>query len=233
MKTLMPNNISNLSDLPPFGKLFVGIFTTLVLLVCLWAILILYMDKGMVDESTMPQYSTTTAPTDEPSLDAGRLEVDVKEVLEDSLAVLAPVWDTNLAGEEVVVDSTALEQQFAEHSDEAVGGGQNDAPWEEDEFYHLRENVGLAHTHINGQTLLFFALGLVYLFTSATPKMKKLTFPVFGAAIVLHAVGLTGEGFHRVFDDLVVVGGVIILVCILYMALMIYADLGKKGKTSH
>ena len=48
-----------LSDLPPYGKLFVGIFITLMLFVCLWAVFIFYVEKGLVDSDNLPEYLKT------------------------------------------------------------------------------------------------------------------------------------------------------------------------------
>ncbi len=151
----MLQNVS-LANLPPYGKLFVGIFTTLMLFVCLWAVLIFYVEKGMI------------------------------------------------------VDN--------EHHPES-----------QPDFEH---NVGLAHTHINGQTLLFFAIGLVFVFSSTARKTKKLCLWLFGVSVLAHVVGLTSEGYHWVFDDLLAVSGVIILVVIIFMAFRIFVDLGKRRQES-
>jgi hypothetical protein len=50
-------------------------------------------------------------------------------------------------------------------------------------------------------------------------------------AVALHAVGLSGEGYHWFFDDILAVSGVAILTVILYMALRIYVDLGKSSSS--
>ncbi len=95
----------------------------------------------------------------------------------------------------------------------------------------FRHNLGLAHTHVNGQTLLFFVLGAVFLFTSVNKRTKKIVLWTFGLSIVFHAVGLTGEGFHWFFDDILAVSGVVMLVVIAYICLMIYVDLGHTRET--
>jgi len=92
----------------------------------------------------------------------------------------------------------------------------------------LKHNVKLAHTHINGQTLLFFAMGFVFLFTSVKPKIKKIVFWVFAISVIVHNIGLTGENFYWLYSELVAVSGVLILVSIAYMAIVIYADLLRK-----
>ena len=47
-----------ISNLPPYAKLFVGLFTTLMLAVCAWTILILYIQEGMISEDDVPAYVT-------------------------------------------------------------------------------------------------------------------------------------------------------------------------------
>lgn len=219
-----------LSNLPNVGKLFVGIFTTLMLLVCLWAVFIFYVDKGIIDEDSVPLYLTKTM-TGPPAQAEADLRQDIEEVVSDSESVLAPIWDSTFAGEEAVADSATVAHEF-EIADEQAAAEEKQVETESEygsHHEHLRRNVGLAHTHINGQTLLFFTLGLVFLFSSATAKIKKIVFWVFGATILLHAVGLSGEGFGSFFDDILAVSGVAILVVIAYMALMIYVDLGRKA----
>ncbi|MCP4684849.1 MAG: hypothetical protein GY867_05300 [bacterium] len=104
---------------------------------------------------------------------------------------------------------------------------------EESEFEdRLKHNLELAHVHVNGQTLLFFALGAVFLFTSVRRKVKKLVLWAFALTIVLHTVGLTGESYHWIYDDMLAISGVLMLVLIAYMCFMIYVDLGRKRKAT-
>lgn len=103
---------------------------------------------------------------------------------------------------------------------------------EDDELEQLEENVGLAHTHINGQTLLMFALGFIFLFTSQPPKRKKWTLGIFGCAILLHAIGLSGRGFYWLFDDMLAASGFTILAVMAFMSFAIYADLLKSSSTA-
>jgi hypothetical protein len=151
----------------------------------------------------------------------GEPEEEIEEILTDSSAVMAPIWDETHRGEEQRLDSVALMQKMREQKKVAES--------QEREAVRptLRENVGLAHTHINGQSLLFFALGIIFLFTSVNPRAKTIMFAVFGAAIVLHNIGLSGRGYSVVFDDILAVSGVIMLFSIVYMALMIFAELLK------
>jgi len=168
-----------LSDLPSYGKVFVAIFTSLMLCVCLWAAFIYSVEKGMLDTERLPAYLTVDDP---------------------STADSSP--------EDYVC------QEEAAH--DADSGGEEP---------QLRENVGLAHTHINGQTLLFFAIGFIFLFTSIPTKRKKIIYWLFGLSVLVHTIGLSGEGFHWFFDDILALSGVILIAVIAYMALIIYGDL--------
>jgi hypothetical protein len=162
---------TRLHQLPGFAKLFVGIITTLMLLVCLWAVFIYYVEEGMVGDQDKPLY------------------------LQDK-------------------------SKQAQHQEDAD---------DSDTHEQLEENIGLAHTHINGQTLLMFALGLIFLFTSQPSKRKKWTLSVFGVAIVLHAIGLSGRGFYWLFDDILAASGFTILAVMSYISFTIYADLFKSS----
>lgn len=229
-----------LRDLPPFAKVFTGIFTTLMIFVCLWAMLIFYVEKGMIEEGVVPAYLQDNAELNQ----EGRLDTpeeiaeDIEDIQADEKSELAPIWDSTFAGRPAEADSASMVEYMADKDTQlAVYEPETDEMGADDEEYegphgHLRHNVGLAHTHINGQTLLFFAIGLVFLFTSAAPKIKKTVYWVFGVSVLVHAIGLTGEGYFWLWDDLLAISGVALLVVILYMALLIYVDLGKKARRS-
>ena len=168
-----------ISNLPPYAKLFVGLFTTLMLCVCAWAMLILYVHEGMIGEEDVPAYVT------EPYGEA--------ESTDDS------------------EDKTE------------TGEAENGLGMERFEY-----NVKLAHTHINGQTLLFFAIGFVFLFTSVKAKAKKIVLWVFAISIIVHNIGLTGADYHWVYDEMVAISGFLILGSIAYMAFVIYVNLLEK-----
>jgi len=205
------DELKRISTLPPVARLFVGLFTTLMVLVCLWAVWIYTVEKGEV----------------EPAADDLSAEAEIDAIAVDSEAVLAPIWDTDHAGEPEPLDSARIDT-MEEIGDlvEAYEGVGDDAYQEEPES-RLRQNLGLAHVHVNGQTLLFFALGAVFLFTSVKPRVKKLVLMVFALAILAHAVGLSGDGFHWIFNDLLAVSGIVLVALIAYMCVMIYVDLGR------
>ena len=207
------NDLRPLSSFPPIAKLFVGLFTTLMLCVCLWAVWIYTVEKGEVDEDLAAALSA---------------EDEIEAVASDSGTVLAPIWDSAHAGEPEPIDSGVVDT-MEEIADLVKGydGVGDDDQYEEAES-RLRHNLGLAHVHVNGQTLLFFALGGIFLFTSVKPRLKKTVLWTFAAMILLHTVGLSGEGYHWAFDDLIALTGVILLALIAYMCLTIFIDLGRK-----
>jgi hypothetical protein len=208
------NDLRPLSSFPPIAKLFVGLFTTLMLLVTVWAVWMYTIEKGEEDDQ-----STFATLTTQDEIDA---------IAADSEAVLAPIWDTGHAGEPEPIDSGVIDT-MEESADlvEGYDGIGNDQESSQEAESQLRHNLGLAHVHVNGETLLFFALGAVFLFTSVKPPVKKTVLWVFVIAILAHAVGSTGEGYSRIFDDILAVSGVILLALIAYMCLMIYVDLGR------
>ena len=207
------SDLRPLSSFPPMAKLFVGLFTTLMLCVCFWAVWIYTVEKGEVDADD----SVTELNADD--------EIDA--LASDSSTVLAPIWDSGHAGEGIPLDSGEIDtmEEFADLAKGYDGVG-NDQEYQEAES-RLRHNLGLAHVHVNGQTLLFFALGAVFLFTSVKPRVKKIILWTFAVTILAHAVGLTGEGYHWIFEDIMALSGVILLALIAYMCLMIYVDLGR------
>ena len=173
-------SLIKISGFPPIAKLFVAIFTTLMLAVCVWAVWIYTVEKGEVDPQHLPEYLQN---------------------------------ETQHSGTSNVVPPAQPEPEKPSTAQE--------------HHKHLRKNLGLAHTHVNGQTLLFFALGSLFIFTSVKHKTKKIVLWTFGISILVHAVGLSGEGFHWFFDDILALSGLVMLLLIAYMCLMIYVDLAK------
>ena len=172
-----------ISNLPPYAKLFVGLFTTLMLCVCAWTILILYVQEGMISEEDVPAY--VTEPYGEP--------------------------------------------EPPDSSEEKTEKGETENGLSPKQFEY---NVKLAHTHINGQTLLFFAIGLVFLFTSVKAKIKKTVLWVFAVSVFIHAFGLTGQHFHWFYDEILAISGFLILGSIAYMSFVIYVNLLEKPADS-
>ena len=225
---------------PPIAKLFVALFTTLMLFVCLWAVWIYAVSKGEVDETNLPAYLSHATRDDLSPED------EIEAIASDSDATLAPIWDAEHAGrderldaadldtmEDIVEEQEAAEEEASTETADETYAAPDEEPaptdYEESES-HLRHNLGLAHVHVNGQTLLFFALGSLFVFTSVKRHIKKAVLWAFGISILVHAVGLSGAGFNSIFDDILALSGVVMLALIAYMCLMIYVDLGRKPK---
>ena len=206
-----PLHSFRLRNLPPYAKTFVGIFTALMLCVGIWAVWVFSARYGGVDQDNLPAYLRQNS---------NDLRSDIEELQADSSAVMAPVWDKKQAGREQKIDSATLSaiehRKIPKDVSRYESGGDTD------------RDLGLAHTHQNGQTLLFFAIGLVFLFTSVSPKVKGIVYWIFGATILLHTIGLTGRSHASIFRDMLPFAGFAILVMIAYMAFMIFADLAKK-----
>lgn len=183
----------HISTLPGYARWFVGIVTSLMLMVTIWVMFIYIAEEGKVDTSNLPAY-------------------------------LSAEQEARIRGKQNPSESSEL----SERSDISKDITGNTRIYDADGKSHWRRNLGMAHTHINGQTLLFFALGSLFLFTSVPPKRKRLVYLLFASAIVLHAIGLSGEGFYPIFEDILAISGLTILFMMLYMAMMIYVDLGRK-----
>lgn len=214
-----------LRNLPGYGKVFVGIFTVLMLAVVFWAMWIFYEEKGKIAAGTVPPYERAEAQdTVYASEVPPEVQADLAEIWEDTAAVLTPEWDTETAGKQRPIDSADI-VRIAK-----IALGRDKEPRERtaSEERKFKHNLGLAHTHVNGQTLLYFAIGFVFLFTSAKPRLKKIIFALFGLSILIHVVGLTGQGFAGIYDDMLAVSGVVLLVLIVSMAFVIFVDLAKK-----
>jgi hypothetical protein len=229
-----------ISSFPPIVKLFVGIFTSLMLLVCLWAVWIYTVDRGEADTlayTQSPGLANESATATQPDTERrrGRDELSARDEMEviesDSETALAPIWDTTHAGEPEPLDSSRIDtmESIADLTKGYDGVGDDDVSQVKGES-HLRHNLGLAHVHVNGQTLLFFALGAVFLFTTVKPRVKKTVLWAFALTVVAHTIGLTGEGYHSLFGDLLALSGVVLLALIGYMCLMIFVDLGRSPK---
>lgn len=217
-----------LSRLPGYARPFVALVTALMLAVCFWAVWIFYESQGKPDPDNLPAYLNSSQPDVADLSDDARR--DLEEIRADSIAVLTPEWDSTVRGQERPIDTTIL-TQMAESAAGHTGPDDYGAVSESGEHESpFRENLGLAHTHINGQTLLYFVMGFLFLFTSATPRLKKTLYWVFGSAVLAHAIGLTGRGFHWAFDDLLAISGFTILATMAWMALLIFVELLKSPR---
>lgn len=190
-------NDFNLTKLPPYGKLFVGLFTFLMLAVFLWATTLATVESGIFGHQESEEYD---------------YQADMETILSDDQAVTAPDWSDS--GEQEPIDESNAEE-FTE-------------PGEESAWETFEDNLKLSHVHLNGHTALFFGLGAIFLFSTVSPRAKKLSLWIFGVAIFLHAVGLAGLDSCTYGKILSYIGGIPLLSMILFMSLRIFADLRRK-----
>lgn len=206
-----------LAGLPGYARLFVALFTALVLCVVLWAGWLFVAEGG---QEGRDGYRAETTEGDE-----AEIADDIDEIESDSAAVRAPIWDTEYAGEDQPFDSSELHAvlEFAAwpEAGESDEGSEN----------AVIDDVRLAHARAGRLTLLFFGIGLVYLFSSAGAGTKKVVYWVFGLSIPVYAAGLSARQVHWIFDAALVVSGAVILVVILYMAVRIFRDLASNSAT--
>jgi hypothetical protein len=192
----------NLTMLPSHGKLFVGIFTALVLVVMIWAGGLAIIESGIFgsDENEMEAQA------------AYDYQADMDAIKTDSQAVTAPDWTDS--GQEEPITNEDL-GKFAGSSEQTT--------WEK-----FVDNLKLGHVHLNGHTALFFAIGVLFFFSTASIKMKKIVYWVFGPAILIHAIGLAGTDTCPYAKILIYIGGPLILLSVFYMSIKIFSDLRKK-----
>jgi hypothetical protein len=195
----------NLTKLPSYGKVFVGLFACLMLGVVLWAGSLAIIESGIFGE-------VDTAGQSQQEYD---YKADLETIMGDSKAVTAPNWADS--GQEEPIDSDDYDD-FAAQETEETG-------WPK-----FISNLKLSHLHLNGHTALYFALGLVFLFTTVPDKRKKQIYWIFGIAIILHTLGLLGLDYCIYAKILTIIGGVPLLLSILYMVLKIFGDLRRRAE---
>lgn len=207
-----------------------------MLFVCLWAVIIFYVDKGLVDENNLPAYLQQEQVAEEIPADINQIYDDAEVIADDSLAELAPDWDSNFV-EDTIVDKNpvALAEKFIQNEESQDEENPADTALVDESFDRqekLRHNIGLAHTHINGQTLLYFVIGFLFLFTTAKESIKKTVYWIFGVAVLMHAIGLSGEGFNWYCDAMLQLSGLVLLLVMPYMCFLILIDLFKSPEQS-
>ncbi len=205
------NELRPLSSFPSTAKLFVGLFTTLVMLMSFWGVWDATTDSELPDENGA---ISDLRPADE-----------IDAIASDSETALAPIWDTNHAGEPAPLNSSRIDsmQSVADLTEgyDGVGDNEYDGAVEN----RLSHNIRVAQLHVSGRMILFFALGAIFLFTSVKPLIKKIAFWLFAVSVVGCGTGLVGMGHHRLFYDVLVVSDLLMLAIVCYMCATIYVDL--------
>lgn len=125
-------------------------------------------------------------------------------------ATVDPLWDDS---GEVLVNNDPLFQEKAGHLSN---------------WHIFRDNLEWAIEHAGTQTLLFFALGLVFMFTTYSDKAKKRMYWIGFILIALHVIALSGCGFCLPANILVYTSGPLLLLVFAIMSIMVLANLKKK-----
>lgn len=112
---------------------------------------------------------------------------------------------------------------------------ENDSPLMPRDSGHLsnwhifRNNLEWAIGHAGIQTLLFFALGLIFMFTAYSDKAKKRMYWTGFILITVHVIALSGCGFCLPANILVYTSGPLLLIVFAIMTIMILVNLKKKS----
>jgi small-conductance mechanosensitive channel len=203
-------NDFNLTKLAPHGKLFIALFAVLIIFVIVWMAAIVLMEAGILGD--VGQYEEAVEPYEEYDFEA-----DMETIMADEQAVSPPDWSDS--GQQVPIEPEDIEE-FEEYAEEEYAL----SFWEK-----LKENLEWAIEHLSSQALLFFTVGLVFMFTTYSAGTKKFFIWILMILIVLHVLGITGFDFCLPANILMWVFGPLLLVWLLIMDVMILANLRKRG----
>lgn len=96
--------------------------------------------------------------------------------------------------------------------------------------WFIYENFKLGHTHLNGQSLVYFSLMVLFLMSSASERSKILWGVLFAIAIIMHTFGLFF--MHKeAFALLLRASGGLLALTIAVMCLYIFIDTLKRPIT--
>jgi len=191
----------SLAKLPSHGKLFVALFTVLFLVVIIWSAVVAALNAGLFGD--FEYYGDYEAAT------------DFEAAMADSESVTAPDWADS--GEQVPIQPEDT-LKFKEYEETRL-------PF----AIRLKDNVEWALEHVSTQALLYFAVGLLFMFTSYGVKTKRFFFWTVSILIFLHVLGLTGHGFCWPANFLLYACGALILILMFVMGVMVLRDLKRKA----
>jgi len=196
-----------LNQLPPVGRLFVGMFAVLAMVIMIWMALSGLMNAGIIGAAV---------PIDEAieAVDEAEVEAEIESIMADDEAVTAPDWTDSGQQEAITPEDEEIFEEYAEE----------DSFWAD--FY---ENTTHATEHAVSFGFLFFALGALFVFTGVSAGIKKLFLWLTGILIFLDIIGRSGMGFCWPANFLVYFCGPIILVLFFIMAIIVLRSLGQKG----
>lgn len=136
--------------------------------------------------------------------------VKMEGMLAESEGVTESVWDDTLG---ILAEDDEFEHAVDDLSDE---------------WAMFQENVEWTLEHVGVQSLLFFAIGFLFMGTGIAGKTKKRIYWSGFVLIVLHMLGLSGCGFCTPANILLYVTGPLILVVFFAMTIMIMIGLKSK-----
>lgn len=193
-------NDFNLAKLPPYGKTFVGLFACLVMVVIVWMMIVDLMEWEVLGEKaeTFEEYD---------------IAADMETIMADDRAVTPPVWSDS--GQQEPIEPSDIER-FKEAAEPGMSF-----------LSRFEENAGRALKHVSVRTLLYFAIGLMFMFTTVSPKAKKLFYWSLAILMILHFIGLTGRGFCWPADALIYICSPLILILLFAMAIVILVNMRK------
>ena len=199
----------SLSKWPSYGKTFVAVFALLIIGIVLWMFILGAMESKMFCSGpTYDEYGVV------PEKEA------MEPLFEESELVTPPDWTDS--GEQKVI--TKGDADDFRNLDDYGELEPNVSFWNQ-----FSANMGWSIEHFASESMLFFAVGFLFLFTGYSTKTKRFLIVWTGVLIVLHAFGTAGFGFCWPSDFLMYGIGPLLLLTLLLMAVMILKDLGRKS----
>jgi len=206
-------NEFNLTKLPPYGKLFVSLFCVLILFVVLWMSILGLMEARIIGAPTYDE---------EEAFEEYDAQADLETIALDDEAVTTPDWSDS--GEQKQIESEDI-PEYEEYAEEQFSEDEYALTfWEK-----FEENIEWSMGHLSTQTLLFFALGLLFIMTTYSAGVKKFFLWLLALLMILHTLGITGIDFCWPAQLLTWVGGPMLLIVLFIMDLMILVNLRQKA----
>jgi len=205
-------NDFNLTKLPPYGKTFVAFFALLVIFIVIWMSILGLMGIGFIGETD--QYSADY--TDQEQYLEYDAQTDINTIMSDDSAVTPPDWSDSGEQEEIEPDDVDEFEDYAEEQEDQLL------------WLQFEGNMVEAIGHIGTQAVLYFAVCLLFGFTTYSAGLKKTFFMILGILLIGHLFGLSGKGLCWPADFLTYFCGPLILIIFFVMSLMILVNLKKK-----
>jgi len=203
----------NLTKLPPHGKLFVSLFCVLVLLVVGWMTVLGLMEAKILGA---PEFD------EESAFEEYDAQADIQTIALDDQAVTTPDWSDSGDQEPIGPEDIDEYEEYAEEQ------------FDEEEYAltfweKFRENMEWSMGHLSTQTILFFALGFLFVLTTYSAGIKKLFIWLLAIFTIVHAFGIAGFEFCRPATMFTWIGGLLLLIIMFIMSLMILVNVRKKA----